>query len=221
MNRFFNWAFKTRGNLVKQLAAGENIAMEKMFLSFTSHNPVFLSDGPAGLNGAVKGVGFAPKPEYLEETLKDYIAHIKTYDPADKSYQRRGLQVLIKNLYSDEAEKRIDFSRLFSLEMAYKKTYENYSASSRASLLFYQPPSVSFELKGKMALAGERHPKDAAVSPYDLPLLQQFINAQHDVYHAANTDIWKTRLAYIFTIEEIWDKSTGLDGFGQRVEYSL
>ena len=36
LNRFFNWAYRTRGNTVKALAEGEKMAPEKIFLSFTS-----------------------------------------------------------------------------------------------------------------------------------------------------------------------------------------
>ena len=96
LNRFFNWAYRTRGNTVKALAEGQKMAPEKIFLSFTSHDPVFISNGPAGLNGSVKGIGFIPKEEYLEEALAAYIEHIKTYDPSDKTYSDRGLKLLMK-----------------------------------------------------------------------------------------------------------------------------
>ena len=83
LNRFFNWAYRTRGNTVKELSEGKMMSPEKIFLSFTSHDPVFISNGPAGLNGSVKGIGFIPKDEYLEEALAAYIDHIKSYDPED------------------------------------------------------------------------------------------------------------------------------------------
>ena len=54
LNRFFNWAYRTRGNTVKALAEGQHKTPEKVFLSFTSHDPVFISHGPAGLNGSAK-----------------------------------------------------------------------------------------------------------------------------------------------------------------------
>ncbi|MDR2090860.1 MAG: hypothetical protein LBP62_04320 [Clostridiales bacterium] len=218
MNKFFEWAYKTRGETVKNLADGVQISPEKMFLSFTSHNPVFVSHGSKGLNGAVKGVGFAPKPEFMEAAFKDYAEHIKTYSPNDKTYQERGLRVLIKHLYSENAEKNIDFSCFYGIEMAYKHSYANYIENPEASLVFYQPPMISYELRGKMKLAGEKYDADAEIDPFGLPLVQRFVNAQHDVYHAANPKIWQTRLVYKFTIEEIWNKSAGRDGFGKKLE---
>ncbi|MBE0701407.1 MAG: hypothetical protein IH571_06950 [Acholeplasmataceae bacterium] len=67
---FFAWAFNTRANTVMRLYNGEDLLPEKIFFGFCSHTPAFVSNGPAGLNASIKGVGFLPKPEYLEETLR-------------------------------------------------------------------------------------------------------------------------------------------------------
>lgn len=218
MNRFFEWAYRSRGNAVRDLAEGKEVSMEKMFLSFMSHNPVFVSDGPAGLNGAVKGIGFIPKEEYLAEALDAYVKHIKSFDPEDKrGYSARGLEILMKYLYSEEAEKNIDFDHVYGVEMAFTKSYTNYMADPRCSMVFYQPPVISYELKGKMEMIGEHHEADADVDPFSLPILQQFVNAQHDVYHLPNIDRWKTRPVYRFTIEEIYDKSSTKNGFGTKI----
>ena len=218
MNEFFKWAYKQRANTVKALALGEKMPVEKLFLSFTSHSPIFISNGPKGLNGAVKGVGFAPKEEFVKDALDDYVKHIKTYEKGNPNYQQRGLEILLKHLYSDEAEKNVDFNYLYGIEMAYNNSYENYLVNPNATLLFYQPPMISYELKGTMELVGVKYNEEDEVSPFDLDLMQQFINAQHDVYHAANPKRWKTRLVYKFKIEEIYNKSAGKNGFGKKVE---
>ena len=174
---------------------------EKMFLSFCSHEPAFVSYGPAGLNASVKGVGFLPKDEYLEETLEIYLKHIATYEPGDKSYGERGLKLLVEQMYGEEARKRIDFTKLGSLEMAKKQSWTNYQVNPEACLIFHQPPMISYKLKGKVEiydenLSGKRE------------LYQQFINAQHDVYHnPTGMKRWKEQPAYIFRIEEGYDNS--------------
>ena len=89
---------------------------------------------------------------------------------------------------------------------------------SRAVLLFYQPPMLSFEVRGKMELIGEHHELGKA-DPFKLPLIQQFINAQHDVYHLPNIERWVTRPAYKFTVEEIWDNSANKIGFGTQIPF--
>lgn len=217
MNAFFEWAYRTRGNSVRDLAEGKEVSMEKMFLSFMSHNPIFVSDGPAGLNGAVKGIGFIPREEYLAEAMEAYKKHIQSYVKGDRGYSERGLQILMKYLYSEEAEKTIDFDHVYGVEMAFTNSYKNYMENPRASMVFYQPPRISFELKGKMELIGEHHAEDEEVDPFSLPLLQQFVNAQHDVYHLPNIEGWKARPVYKFTIEEIYDKSATQNGFGTRI----
>ena len=95
MNAFFEWAYRTRGNSVRDLAEGKEVSMEKMFLSFMSHNPIFVSDGPAGLNGAVKGIGFIPREEYLAEAMEAYKKHIQT--PHFQKY-KQGTLSMVKDL---------------------------------------------------------------------------------------------------------------------------
>ena len=64
-----------------------------------------------------------------------------------------------------------------------------------------------------------KHNELGSVSPFKLPLIQQFINAQHDVYHAPNIERWVTRPAYKFNIEEIFDNSANKNGFGTQIPY--
>ena len=73
---FFDWAFDSRARTVMKIYNGEQMSMEKMFISFCSHEPAFVSYGPAGLGASVKGVGFLPKDEYLEQTLEIYLKGI-------------------------------------------------------------------------------------------------------------------------------------------------
>ena len=210
--RFFNWAYKTRANTVKTIDAGEKVSPEKMFLSFCSHDPTLITNGPAGLNASIKGIGFVPKKEFLEHILeKEYMPHINSYNPEDKTYSERGLKILIKNLYSEEAEKNMDFSIITSLEMAKNHTYKNLLASQgkgeyNATFSFYQPPMIAFELRGQCRMT-------------EGDIYQKFINAQHDMYHAPNVERWPTRPSIIFTIKEVYDNSANKQGFGAQLEY--
>ena len=211
--KFFEWAFDSRAKTVMKIYNGEEMSMEKMFLSFTSHEPAFVSYGPAGLNASVKGVGFLPKDEYLEEMLEIYLNHIKTYEKGDKTYSQRGLGILIEQMYSEEARKKIDFTKLGSLELAKKQSWQNYQVNKEACLIFHQPPMISYKLKGKIEIYDE-------LQSGKRELYQQFINAQHDMYHTpGGMELWKDQPAYIFRIEEIYDNSASRDGFGERLEY--
>jgi hypothetical protein len=209
---FFDWAFRSRAQTVVKLHEGEEMSPEKVFLSFCSHNPAFISHGPDGLNGSIKGVGFLPKPEYMEETLDAYMQHIKSYDGDDRAYSKRGLGLLVKHLYSPERQDRIDFTRLGSLEMAKKHSWNNFQANPEATLIYYQPPMISYELRGTIeiydeAMSGKRQ------------LYQQFINAQHDVYHRPDTSRWLKYPAYVFSIKEVWNNCASKEGFGTQMQY--
>ena len=211
--KFFEWSYEKRGQIVKSLAKGEMKTPEKMFIDFLSHEPAFISYGPAGLNASVKGVGFIPKDEHLEEVLEIYIKHIETYKEGDKTYGQRGLEILIDQLYSDEARKRMDLSRLASLELAKRQSWTNYQVNPEACLIFNQPPVASYKLKGKMEIYDEQISGKREI-------YQQIINAQHDMYHTPNgMDKWKEKPAYIFRIEEVYDNSATKAGFGKRMEY--
>lgn len=214
-NRFFTWAFDTRAQTVRKIYEGEQMSMEKMFLSFCSHEPAFVSDGPAGLNASVKGVGFLPKREFLEETLEAYLRHIRSYRPDDKDYSRRGLALLLEQIYSPEARERIDFSCLGSLELAKRQSWQNYQVNRRAVLIFHQPPMISYKLKGYVEIFDEE-------ASGERELYQQFINAQHDVYHTpGGMELWKKQPAYLFHIEEVYDNSATREGFGRRLAYPI
>ena len=212
-SRFFKWAFDKRAENVIALSEGKMSSPEKMFLNFCSHEPAFVSYGPAGLNASVKGVGFFPKDEYLEETLAIYLEHIKTFDPKDKTYGQRGLKILIDNLYGEKARSRVDFSRLGTLELAKRQSWENYQVNKEACLIFNQPPMTSYKLKGKIEIYDEKQSGKQEI-------YQQIMNAQHDMYHnPGGMDRWIEQPAYIFRIEEIYDNSVTKDGFGRKLEY--
>ena len=50
-------------------------------------------------------------------------------------------------------------------------------------------------------------------------LYQQFVNAQHDVYHRPDKSRWLKYPAYVFDIEEVYDNSASREGFGTKLEF--
>jgi hypothetical protein len=200
--KFHKWVYEDRAEMVRRMAAGEKVQPETVFLGFTRHNPTFISHGPAGLNGSVKGVGFVPKKEYLEETLQAYLRHIDA--GWREGYSEQGLKVLVEQVWSPEAEQRIDFSVMGSLELAFRHSWANYQVNRDVTLVFFQPPMVSFEVRGEIDVLKEG-------------LYQQYLNAQHDAYHKPNKARWASRPAYIVHINEIFDNSASNDGFGTKI----
>ena len=172
--QFIKWAYLERAQLIQRQAAGEEIEPNEIFLGFSRHTPAIVSNGPAGLNASIKGIGFLPKTEYLQDTLNAYLEHI-------------------------------DFNRFGTLELVCAHTWENIQVDPKVTLLFYQPPMISFEVRGY----AEIHTTGS--------VYHQLINAQYDVYHRPNPQGWKERPAYVFNVEEIFDNSVTHDGFGTKI----
>jgi hypothetical protein len=200
---FIDWAFRGRAELIRRQAEGQAVAPHEIYLGFTRHNPSVVSYGPAGLNASIKGVGYIPRLDYLDETLGAYLAHIRR--GWRDGYGLDGLPLLMRMLYGDGCQERIDLTRLGFLELALDHTWTNLRADPTVTLLFYQPPATSYEVRGR----AEIHEQGSA---YHL-----LLNAQHDVYHEPHPERWPSRPAYILTIDEIYDNSAAKDGFGRRI----
>jgi hypothetical protein len=99
---FKQWAYHQRAEMIRRQAAGERIPPQEIFLGFCCHTPAIVSSGPAGLNASIKGVGFLPKPEYLQQTLDAYLQHIRS--GWREGYSQEGLNLLVELLYGPSAE---------------------------------------------------------------------------------------------------------------------
>ncbi len=200
---FIKWAYHDRAALIQRQARGEKVPSHEIFIGFSRHTPAVVSCGPAGLNASIKGVGFIPKADWLEAILDAYLEHI-TRGWRD-GYEQEGLQLLREQLYGEGCQERIDFTRLGTLELARDHSWTNLRANPAVTLLFYQPPAISYELRGK----AEIHLEGS--------IYHRFLNAQHDVYHRPHPERWPERPAYLFTIEEMYDNSATPQGFGRRI----
>lgn len=200
--KFLKWAYEDRAAMVRRMLAGETVDRRELFLSFTRHTPTFISYGPAGLNGSVKGVGFVPKPEHLDETVAAYLEHIR--QGWRENYGQEGLALLVKHIWGEGCRERIDFSRLVSIELARKHSWENFQHNPQVTLCFYEPPAISFEVRGTVEIHTEG-------------IYHQFGNAQHDVYHKPAPEAWHKRPVYVIRIEEIYDNSVGRGAFGTKI----
>jgi len=200
--KFIDWAFHQRAELVRRQARGEDVPESEIFLGFTRHTPAIITYGPAGLNGSIKGIGFIPKKEFLEDNLEKYLGHI--HSPVDDNYSHRGLGLLSKLVWAEGRESIIDFEKLGTLELAKAHTWENLLQNPHATLLFYEPPMISFEVR-------------CDVEIHEEGVIHEFLNAQHDVYHHPNPSSWSKKPAYLFMIREIFDNSVGRNAFGKKI----
>jgi hypothetical protein len=200
--KYIRWCYRGRKELVHRIAAGEDVPKEVLFLGFTRHSPTLVTAGSAGPNGSVKGVGFVPDDRYIGEFLAAYLEHIDS--GWSEGYPARGLEILGETIYGPMGEDKVDFSRLATLELAKGHTWQNLKENRNVSLVFFEPPMVSFEVR-------------AVAEIHEDGLHHEFVNAQHDVYHKPDRARWHQRPAYVFHIEEIYDNSATKDGFGRRI----
>ena len=94
---FTQRAYRGRAKLIQRQASDEKVPGHEILLGFARHNPAVVSYGPAGLNASIKGIGYIPKQQYLQEYLDAYMEHINHGWRDD--YSDQGLQLLVRMLY--------------------------------------------------------------------------------------------------------------------------
>ncbi len=194
---FVKYFFMDRIRLIGDLCSGKP-PRHNFLLEFTRTTPVVITDGPAGLSGSVKMVGFVPREGFIKELAE------KAYRYA---YVERGRDmgeiacILLREFYRLEI---IDPYTIGGLEMGFKHSWTNINANGRATLLFYTPPDTSFEVRTWVEVRKE--PGD----PY-----RKYLNALHDIFHYSEKPA--NYPAYLFHIVEIYDNSNTETGFGRKI----
>ena len=194
MEEFFEWAFHERRQLIQRMLDGQ-LTRQDMLVGFTRHTPAIVSNGPAGLNASIKGIGIVHKPEYLAKSVQAIEAYLDEHpSPAPRTASR----FLLEEIYQ---EQKVDPLRLSTIELARRHTYENLKAGGPATVLFYMPPEITYELRCEARCFHDG-------------LEFRFVNGLHDVFHGRRKS-WDSTPVYIFTIKEIYDNHP--EKMGQRI----
>ena len=195
MESFYNYIFGKRKETLKKLSENKIKDENELFLRFTTHNPTMITNGIAGLNGSVKGIGFFPKKEHLEKKVRIFRKAIK-----EKGINK--VKFLFDEIYNKEDE--LDLKILSTIELAKNHTYKNLSEGEKNStLIFYTPPIISYEVRGRVELFS---------AGYEF----EFVNLLHDFYHGEAKN-WDNRIVYLFHIEEIYNNSAAPNGYGTQI----
>jgi len=194
---------------------GEKAPLSEVFLGLTRNNPAVLTADKDGKpNGSIKSVGFYLKDNFLEEAISDYDNYLswrfeeikkkmgRDYEGSGWLYSPHpdfivpGLKQSLKYLYlpKEEAEQKIDFEKLGTLEGFFKKTWENVQENKKVAIVYYYPPGTHFQV-------------NCTVEIQKSGLIREFINRSACVAHGENPAKWAKRPAYIFHVEEVIDKS--------------
>lgn len=190
---FIKYLYIERRELVLKALRGD-LNKEELLIGFTRHTPAFVTQGPAGLNASIKGVGFLPREAYLHAVLRALRRFIQRPDRNLKE----ALEVLLEYVYPKEYHDKIDFTKLVSLELARKHTYINLQYNNVVTLLFYTPPNISYEVRGTVAIhMGDEY--------------WEYANLVHDAFHTSfyrgRRRDWSKIPAYVIEIHEIYDNS--------------
>ncbi len=194
---FFNWQLNTRLKSLK-IFIGE----EKGVPNFSPHTVVMSTKNISKdfeINSCVKGLGLVPKSEFLEPLTKKAIELIEKARQigVNETFKER-VQFLI-DLYSnpDYFDRRF----LSSVEMYYKKTYENISKDPRSTLLFYDQMSGYSVMFNVIAELVEN------TDPF-----YKYVMAVHDLFHipkGSSAKLDRYKYAYRFWPVECYDKTPG------------
>jgi len=231
--KFVQWNYFPRVRVFRDLLQQVAIKdMDRFFLESVRHNPALCTacrqnDGSVFVNAKIVGVGYVVKEKYVDGVVKAFAEHVRYGDElfaaaktqsqkseASKEYQRKAALLFLEHLYFEgleEAEEHVDFGRMSTIELALSKassskhTWQIVRHSLNACLLFYQPPSISFEVRGKL----EIHEKGS---------YHEFVNLVHDSFHYALPETREGRRpVYIFDVKEVYDNSATPAGFGMRI----
>jgi hypothetical protein len=191
---FIDYVFRSRKAAVLRMIRGE-LEEKDVYLEFTRATPVVITNGPAGLSGSVKMLGFVPKEKQLPQILKR-LKNIVGEDKGNKSF----MAPVVELIYDENS---LDFMRLGGLEMGFNHSWKNIRANGKATLLYYTPPTISYEVR-------------CDVKIHERGLLYEYLNILHDLFHYV--DAGKSSYpAYEFIIKEIYDQSATKEGFGKLI----
>jgi hypothetical protein len=194
---FIKYFFLDRIETIRKLCRGERLT-ENFLISFTRTTPAVITDGPAGLSGSIKMVGFVPRKEYIVDFAEKAYRYAYLERPRD---MRETTCLLLKEFYNLDY---IDTGLIGGLEMGFKHSWTNIRATGKATLLFYTPPDTSFEVRCDVEIHGDDD------DPY-----KKYLNSLHDIFHYGGRR--SNYPAYVFRIREIYDNSNSPDGFGRKI----
>ncbi|MGC8935270.1 MAG: hypothetical protein ACP5LN_08960, partial [Thermoproteota archaeon] len=211
--KFLDWAYFGRVRFLKSLLEGGNTSGMKFLIESTRHTPALatarIENGKLFLNAKVVGSGFVLKREFMEQAIIELKIHVESGRSIPSAeYNKRGIQLLLKLLYfenKEEAYQKLDFTKITTLEIgatikgSSKHTWTNVQKSKEAVLLYYMPPSLSFEVRGKIEV-------------HTSGVYYEFVNLVHDSFHYSSSSR-KHKPCYVINVEEVYDNSATNEGF--------
>ncbi|MDH5186871.1 MAG: hypothetical protein OEZ20_06585 [candidate division WOR-3 bacterium] len=193
---FVDWSIKRR------LETMERVRKNQMPELAGAHNGMVASHGLGRLdskftiNNAVKGMGFIPKPEKLEEVIKLLTS------TRNDSLERK--TAILESLYN-KGKEIYDRTKQVSLELYSNPEFETHSFLNQmtdpgVSIVFLDFPS--YEIRCITQLL---HPKDPKLTKYEQNVIE-YINSIHDYFHGMSPH---KSIAVIYHVIEVFNNTPG------------
>lgn len=202
---FFNWDFEKRIETIENIATGVMPGLAGPHNGMVATYGYRRSDSKFRLNNAVKGCGFLPKKEKLEETIDLLKSTIEADFP-------KKLQVLT-DLYV-QGDTLFDMTKQVSLELysvpeRNTQSFLNQMTEPTSVIVFLDIPT--FKLK---TIAYLLHPDNPDLTEYEKNVVD-YVNLVHSYFHG---EFSKEFITVIYNVVEVYNSSPGNDnGRGKKI----
>ncbi len=200
---FVKWNFQKRIEMLRDLKAGKMPSLTGPHSGMVASYGGKRKDTQFSINCAVKGMGWLPKEEKLDEIIS--LLRNTFSDSSHKKLTR------LESLYQLGSEV-FDLTKQTSLELYTTPEFEthtflNQMANPAVAIVFLDYPS--YELK---AIAQLLHPENPKLTPEEKKVVH-YINLIHDYFH---TESPRPSIGVIYHIIEVFDNTPG-KARGKRV----
>jgi hypothetical protein len=193
---FMDWSIKRRLETMDRVRKNEMPELAGPHNGMVASHGLERLDSKFTINCAVKGMGFLPKPEKLEE-LNNLLASTFN-DTIDRKI------AILESLYNNGKE-IFDPTKQVSLELYSTPEFETHSFLNQmtdpgVSIVFLDFPS--YELRCITQLI---HPKNPKLTEYEKNVVE-YINRIHDYFHGESP---RQSIGVIYHVIEVFDNTPG------------
>lgn len=201
--KFMKWNIERRLEALDIWEKGEMPSLSGPHNGILATHGIKRLDTQFKINNAVKGFGFLPRKEKLDEVLK----MLKDTWDSSMAVKFNTLRTLYKN-----ADEYLDKTKQVSLELYSTPDFEtgsflNMMTNPGVSVVFLDIPSFEFK-----AIAQLLHPDDPNLTDYEKKVVE-FVNTIHDYIHGHSP---RKSIVCIFHVIEVFD-NTPPTGRGVRI----
>ena len=202
---FLEWNIAYRKEVIQGIMKGDMPNLEGPHNGIVATHGYKRGDSQFRVNNAIKGLGFLPKPERIEELIQ------RMKDTREEGFPVK-LDVLMD--FYNNAEDIFDMTKQVSLELYANpkrgtQTFLNQMTDPTSVIVFMAIPT--YKLK---TIAYLLHPKNPNLTKYEKNVVE-YINLIHSYFHG---DFPVDFTAAIYNVVEVYDSSPGKQkGMGTRI----